>query len=154
MTGWYEPSLTFPASAFSEVNQDVRIMRGGGRTEDPSQVDNCSWGNTGLWGRKEHGGTDLWRGAEMRMPVGSRSEQHLPEWLLGRKAGERESELEKSQIRGRREKDRLSEGVALASEDRVILCKVPALGKQAKVLKTNPAETQKTQHRRLKSLWQ
>lgn len=46
MTGWYEPSLTFPASAFSEVNQDVRIMRGGGRTEDPSQVDNCAPGET------------------------------------------------------------------------------------------------------------
>lgn len=29
-------------------------------------------------------------GAEMRVPTGSRSEQHLPAWLSGRKAGAQE----------------------------------------------------------------
>lgn len=33
-----------------------------------------------------HGQRDLCHGAEMRMHTGIRSEQHLPAWLLGRRA--------------------------------------------------------------------
>lgn len=121
----------------------------------------CAAGERPGSGMQEHGGSDLWRGAEMRMPVGSRSEQHLPSWLSGRKAGaqeERWAGKEPNEAEDRRT-DCLKEMFWHQRTGRFCvrtLCQFwnTALGKQVKVLKTNPAETWKTQHRRFKSLWQ